>query len=116
MAISEWIEVAQAADVPHDGALRVEIDDGPVALWNVDGEFYATADTCTHEEASLSEGDLWGDVIECPLHGAQFDVRTGKVLSLPAVFALTTYPVKLENGTLYLGWKSPSTGNRKETR
>lgn len=115
MAVCDWIKVAETSEVPRDGAIRVEIDDEPVALWNVAGEFYATADTCTHEEASLSDGDLWGDVIECPLHGAQFDVRSGKVLSLPAVLPLATYPVRVDDGALYLGWGSPATGNRKET-
>jgi nitrite reductase/ring-hydroxylating ferredoxin subunit len=106
MSVGEWIRVAEVDDVAPGEALRVEIDGEAVAVWNVEGEFYATADTCTHEEASLSEGDLWGEVIECPLHGAQFDVRTGEVLSLPAMYPLATYPVKVEDGSLYVGWKS----------
>ncbi len=106
MSVGEWIRVADAADVAPGEALRVEIGDEPIAIWNVEGEFYATADTCTHEEASLTEGDLWGEVIECPLHGAQFDVRTGEVLSLPAMYPLPTYPVKIEDGALYLEWNS----------
>lgn len=105
MAIGEWIKVAEVAEVPMGQGLRVEIGGEPVALWNVEGTFYATADTCTHEEASLSEGDLWGEVVECPLHGAQFDVRTGQVLSLPAIFPLATYPVKEEDGALYVEWR-----------
>ena len=99
-----WVRVANTADIPPESALRVEIEDEPIAIWNVDGSFYATADTCSHEEASLSEGDLWGEVIECPLHGAQFDVRTGEVLSLPAVFPIATYPVKVEDGAVYVEW------------
>lgn len=102
MAVGEWIEVARTADVPLGRGLRVEIGGEPVALWNVDGTFYATTDTCTHEETSLADGDLWGEVVECPLHGAQFDVRTGAVLSLPAIFPLATFPVKVEGEALYV--------------
>ena len=105
MAVGEWIKVADAEDIPPGEGLRVEIGEEPLAIWNVDGQFYATDDTCTHEETSLAEGDLWGEVIECPLHGAQFDVRTGEVLCLPAIFPLRTYPVKVEDGTLYVEWR-----------
>lgn len=105
MAVGQWIQIADESEIAPGEALRVEIDGVPVAIWNVDGEFYATADTCTHEEASLSEGDLWGEVVECALHGAQFDVRTGEVLSLPALFPLATYPVKVEHGLIYIEWQ-----------
>ena len=104
MAVSEWIHVADVSDVPMGEGIRVEIADQPVAIWNVDGEFYATSDVCTHEETSLVYGDLWDGVVECPLHGAQFDVRTGKVLSLPAIFPLPTYPVRVEENSIYVGW------------
>jgi nitrite reductase/ring-hydroxylating ferredoxin subunit len=103
--IAEWVRVADAGDIAPGEGLRVEIGDEPVAIWNVDGEFYATTDTCSHEESSLTEGDLWGDVVECALHGAQFNVRTGEVLSLPAIFPIATYPVKIEDGAVYVGWR-----------
>lgn len=106
MAIGNWVEVCDAAEIAPGEGRRVEIDEQPIALWNVDGSYYATQDTCTHEETSLADGDLWGDVVECPLHGAQFDVRTGAVLSLPAIFPLPTYPVKVEGGTIYVGWNA----------
>ncbi len=106
MSVGEWTEVGRVEDVAPGTGLRVEIAGEPVAIWNVEGEFYATSDTCTHEESSLSEGELWDEVIECPLHGAQFDVRTGDVLSLPAIFPLATYPVKVENGMLYVEWSA----------
>ncbi|MGH2443609.1 MAG: non-heme iron oxygenase ferredoxin subunit [Chloroflexota bacterium] len=104
MTVGQWVRVADAQEVAVGQGLRIEIDDVPVALWNVDGTFYATADTCTHEEASLSEGDLWDEVVECPLHGAQFDVRTGAVLSLPAIFPIGTYPVKVEGDAILVEW------------
>ena len=105
MAVSEWIPAVRVADVEPGEGFQVEINGESIAVWNVDGDFYATSDVCTHEETSLSLGDLWGEVIECPLHGAQFDVRTGEVLSLPAIFPLPTYPVRVENDTVYVGWR-----------
>jgi nitrite reductase/ring-hydroxylating ferredoxin subunit len=106
VAIGDWKEVCEAAAVVPGEGLRIEIGDEPIALWNVEGSYYATQDSCTHEETSLSEGDLWGDVVECPLHGAQFDVTNGEVLSLPAVLPLKTYPVKVEDGKLYIEWNA----------
>jgi nitrite reductase/ring-hydroxylating ferredoxin subunit len=103
MEVGEWIKVAALEDVPPGEGFLVEVGDVPIALWNVEGTIYATDDTCSHEEASLSEGDLWGEVVECPLHGAQFDVTSGEVLSLPAVFPIKTYPVKVEGDSIYLG-------------
>lgn len=103
MSVGQWVRVADASEIEPGTGLRVELDGvEPLAIWHVDGDFYATSDTCTHEEASLSEGDLWGETVECYLHGAQFDVRTGEVQSLPAVIPLRTYPVKVEDGVVYV--------------
>ena len=86
------------SEVAPGCARRLIVGDDEIALFNVDGEFYATNDICTHEEASLSEGELFGHVVECPLHGARFDVRTGKALSLPAVYPVKTYPTRVVDG------------------
>lgn len=105
MAVSEWIPAVRVEDVPVGEGFQVDISGALVAVWNVDGEFYATSDVCSHEETPLTAGDLWDTVIECPLHGAQFDVTTGEVLCLPAIFPIPTYPVKVEDGTVYVGWR-----------
>jgi 3-phenylpropionate/trans-cinnamate dioxygenase ferredoxin subunit len=105
MAVSEWIPAVRVDDVPVGEGFQVDINGALVAVWNVAGEFYATSDVCSHEETPLTAGDLWDTVIECPLHGAQFDVTTGEVLSLPAIFPIPTYPVKVEDGTVYVGWR-----------
>lgn len=105
MAVSEWIAAARVEDVPRGEGFQVDINGAMIAIWNVDGEFYATSDICSHEETPLTAGDLWDNVIECPLHGAQFDVTTGEVLSLPAIFPIPTYPVRVEDGTIYVGWR-----------
>lgn len=99
----DWIEVARAADIPPGCAARVEIDDVPIAIFNLGGEFYALDDTCSHAEASLSEGDLDPDrcAIECPLHGSSFDLRSGEPLTLPAVEPVRVHHVEVDaNGML----------------
>ena len=94
------------------GATPEELDDGdmkkletlpPIALHRVGDEYFATADTCTHMDFSLSDGYLDDDRVECGLHMAQFCVRTGKALSLPATQPLPTYPVRLEGETVLVG-------------
>ena|SRR5947209_3822208 len=92
----EYIKVATVAEVPPGKAIRVEIGDEPIAIFNVDGAFYAIGDTCSHEEASLSEGDVFGTCVECPLHGAEFDLKSGKARTLPAVMPVPSYPVRVD--------------------
>ena len=91
-----YLRVARASEVPPGSMKRVEVAGRAVALANVDGEFYAIDDTCSHEEASLSEGTLTGEVIACPKHGARFTAKTGRVLSLPAVRSVAVYPVRVQ--------------------
>ena len=78
------IRLCRTADVPPGTALAIEIPgQDAVAVYNVDGTFYATDDRCSHAEASLGEGILTGPIIECPFHGGTFDVRTGAAVDLP---------------------------------
>jgi nitrite reductase/ring-hydroxylating ferredoxin subunit len=74
----------------------------PIAIYNVDGELYATEDTCTHGQASLSEGYLDGGVVECPFHAGTFDVRTGRALTFPCTEPLKTYPVQRDGDDVFL--------------
>jgi nitrite reductase/ring-hydroxylating ferredoxin subunit len=83
-------------------ALRVETDVEPVAVFNVDGEFYAIADTCSHEESSLSEGYVDEDIVECAKHGAMFHIPTGEVRSLPATRNVRKFGTLVENGDLFV--------------
>lgn len=91
------VVVGPLAELQPGDVRKVETSAGPVAVFNVDGELLAVADTCTHEDASLAEGYLEDDLIECPLHGAQFNLRTGEPLSLPACIALRRFPVQVED-------------------
>ena len=73
----------------------------PIAIFNVHGELYAIGDTCTHEEFSLSDGDMVEDyTVECALHGSRFDLRTGKALGMPATGAVSTYRVWIKDGAI----------------
>jgi 3-phenylpropionate/trans-cinnamate dioxygenase ferredoxin subunit len=96
--MSDFVRVARAADVPPGAVLRVDVGGRVVALANVDGQYYAIDDTCTHEDASLAEGGLVGEIVVCPKHGSRFNVKSGRVLSLPAVRSVAVYPVRVESG------------------
>ena len=102
MRVAQWVEVGRVEDVPPGHAARVEIDEVPVAIFNCNGRFFALDDTCSHAEASLSDGDL--DVsrcaIECPLHGSAFDLESGEPLSLPAVLPVRSHEVDTSDGVL----------------
>lgn len=93
--MSNWIRVAAREDVKSGGILGVEIGGRRIALYNLDGRFHATDNVCTHAFALMSDGYLEGDVIECPLHGGRFNIRTGKGLGPPIVCDLKIYPVRL---------------------
>ena len=99
----EFVKVATVGEIEPRRAKRVEVGDEAIAVFNLDGEYYAIGDTCSHEEASLSEGDVFGDCVECPLHGAEFDITTGKNLTLPAVSPVPSYTVKLEGDAILVG-------------
>ena len=99
---TRWHKVANAADIAAGEVLQVSVDGAPVAVYNLEGTFYATSDVCTHAEAFLSDGFIEGDTVECPLHQALFHIPTGKVLREPALLDLKTYPVRHEDGVIYI--------------
>jgi nitrite reductase/ring-hydroxylating ferredoxin subunit len=87
---------------PGDGR-RIDVPDHtPVAVFNVDGKFYAADDTCTHGDASLSDGFMEGCIIECPFHAGTFDVCTGKALTHPVTKSLQVYPIQIEDGRVFI--------------
>ena len=95
--------VASVADVPPESLKRVEAGGIPLCLAHAeDGSFYAIGDVCTHEEYSLSEGELWDLSVECPQHGSRFDLRDGHVTGLPAVIPAQTDPVTVEGEDVYV--------------
>lgn len=96
--MSDWIDVAAVDEIEAGGVMVVDVDGAEVAVFNIDGGFYALADVCTHDGGTLADGAVEGHEIECPRHGARFDIRTGRVTAPPAYEDVTTYPVRVVNG------------------
>jgi naphthalene 1,2-dioxygenase system ferredoxin subunit len=90
-----WVRAAARSDLAEGEVIGVEVAGHSIALYDVDGNVSATDNICTHAYACLSDGWLDGEVIECPLHAARFDIRSGKVLDPPATEDLKTYPVRI---------------------
>jgi len=97
-----FVRVAAVGDVPEGGSTVVAVNGRRIAVFNVKGAFYAIDDTCTHEEASLGAGAVYGEIVACPKHGSRFHIPTGRVLSLPAVAPVNTYQVKVESGQVWV--------------
>ena len=93
--MTSWHKVAATADVTEDEPLAIEVGGLKIALFKVDGEYFATGNVCTHAYALLSDGFQDGCEIECPLHNARFDVRTGEAKSSPAEMPVPTYLVQV---------------------
>lgn len=99
-------KVATTSDLDEDEAMQIVVEGKEIALINRGGELFALDDICTHAYASMSDGYIEGDCIECPLHGAQFDIKTGKAVTPPATEDLASYGVKVEDGDVYVGLPS----------
>ncbi len=89
----EFVKVADRSELPPGGKKLADVGGRAIAVFNVDGSFYAIDDVCTHDGGPLAEGELLGCEVECPRHGARFDVRTGKAMSFPAFEPVTTHRV-----------------------
>ena len=97
-----FIKVAEIDALPPGKMRRIEIGGQRILLANVRGQFFATDDTCTHEDASLSTGFLQGEWVKCPLHGSRFNVCTGEVVDEPADANLRTYAVRIDGNDIWL--------------
>jgi 3-phenylpropionate/trans-cinnamate dioxygenase ferredoxin component len=98
-----YYPVCPTDELPEGERLFIELGDEQVVIYNLDGEYYAIADTCTHDQGPLGEGEVEDHEIICPRHGARFDIRTGEVLSLPAVQDVPTFPVRVNEGMVKIG-------------
>jgi nitrite reductase/ring-hydroxylating ferredoxin subunit len=99
---SSRIDLCGAADVSPGTALQVETAGLSLAVFNLDGEFYVIDDNCTHGPGLLSEGFIEGDVVECPFHSGQFNIKTGAVVSPPCMVPIKTYKTIVENGRVLI--------------
>ncbi|WP_374686666.1 non-heme iron oxygenase ferredoxin subunit [Promineifilum sp.] len=100
--MSRFVQVGRVEDVPPGARLHHEFEEDTVIVLNVGGEFYCIADLCTHDGGPLADGELHDHQIECPRHGACFDVRTGRVTRLPATEPIPTYRVRIEDGAIWV--------------
>jgi nitrite reductase/ring-hydroxylating ferredoxin subunit len=91
-----FVKAAKVGEIPPGHVKVVEVEGEDLALCNVEGKIYAVANVCTHDDGPLGGGYLFGHEIECPRHGARFDVRTGAVKSLPAIVPIPVYEVRIE--------------------
>ncbi len=95
--------VARTADLAPGEVRHVELAGQEIAIFNLDGEFFATSDRCTHMRARMSDGYVNAGVVECPLHFGKFDIRTGRALSPPCKLNLSIYPVEIRAGSVWVG-------------
>ena len=116
--MAEFHKIAADNEVGPGEVKQYTVEGRPVALCNVDGEFHAFEDICTHQFAHLTDGEFEGAEIKCPLHGAKFDVKTGKAKTLPAVKPVPKHEVKVEGGNVYvaLNPKQVKVGGRRRNR
>ena len=99
----EFVEIAPASELPNGERLFVEVADRPLVIFNIAGQYFAIGDVCTHDDGPLGDGDLEGFTVVCPRHGAEFDIRTGKVMQMPAVVDVPAYPVRVVEGMIQVG-------------
>lgn len=96
------LDIGVLEALPESKGVRFDIGSHRVAVFRIGDEVFAVGDRCSHAEASLSEGEVYDCIVECPRHGSEFDLRTGEVLSLPATKPVPTYPVAVEDGYVFL--------------
>jgi 3-phenylpropionate/trans-cinnamate dioxygenase ferredoxin subunit len=96
----ELVAVARVEDIPPGSVKVVDAAGRRIALCNYDGTFYAIDDECTHDRGSLDQGELIGNEIECPRHGARFDIKTGRATRLPAIRPVQAYKVTVSDGSI----------------
>ena len=94
--MADFVRIAGVDELKPGDRKVAEIEGLFIAVFNVGGQFYAIEDVCTHDDGPVAEGDLDGYEIECPRHGARFDIRDGHVLSFPAIVPVQTFPVRVE--------------------
>jgi 3-phenylpropionate/trans-cinnamate dioxygenase ferredoxin subunit len=99
------IKTLKTSDLSLNSSKVIDLGDKQIALFNYEGEYYALDDMCSHAEASLSEGDVYDCKVECPLHGAEFDLKTGDAVTLPATKPVNKYKVNVEDDYIFLEMK-----------
>jgi len=98
-----WIEVCTTDDIDEEDVIRFDIDGRTFAIYrSADNDFFATDGLCSHEHVHLADGLVMDDIIECPKHNGRFNYKTGKAMGAPVCVDLNTWPVKVENGSVFI--------------
>jgi 3-phenylpropionate/trans-cinnamate dioxygenase ferredoxin subunit len=100
--MSDFVHVAKLSEIPDPGRLVVEVDERLIVLFHVAGEVFALDDVCTHDDGPLGEGELVDHTIACPRHGAKFDIRDGRALTMPATRPTVAHQVRVEAGEIFV--------------
>jgi 3-phenylpropionate/trans-cinnamate dioxygenase ferredoxin subunit len=100
---TRFVRVGRVGEVPDGRPEVFDVDDRKIAVYRIGGAYYAIDDICTHDGGPLAEGDVEGDEVVCPRHGARFSIKTGAALSFPAITPVDTYPVRVEGEDLLVG-------------
>jgi 3-phenylpropionate/trans-cinnamate dioxygenase ferredoxin subunit len=100
--MAKFVKVARVEDIQPGKKEIFDVDGIPVVIVNLEGEFYALEDVCTHDGGPLGEGAMEDGQLICPRHGARFDIRTGAALTMPAFEPAPTYEVKIQDGDIYV--------------
>lgn len=96
--MTDWIEVVAENALANGEHITVDVDGTQVAIFKLDNQFYAIEDICTHDGTEIASGELQGDEIICPRHGARFCIKTGAVKAAPAYEAISCFPIRIEEG------------------
>lgn len=104
----EFVEIVPQDQLPAGERLFIEVGGRSIVIFNLAGNYYAIGDVCSHDSGPVGDGNIEGNEIICPRHGARFDIRTGSVTSLPATVDIPAYPVRIVNGMIELGFPKTS--------
>jgi len=99
----EYVTIASTDEIRNGERLILDVAGNLIAVFNIAGRYYAIADICSHDDGPVAEGEIDGQEIECPRHGARFDLETGQALTLPAVVDIPAYPVRVEGDEIRIG-------------
>jgi 3-phenylpropionate/trans-cinnamate dioxygenase ferredoxin component len=100
---ARFVRVGKVSEVPRGGAEVFDVEERKIAVYQLEDGFYAIDDICTHDGGPLAQGDVDGDQVVCPRHGARFSIKTGAALTFPAITPVDTYPVRVEGEDLLVG-------------
>lgn len=98
--MADWVTAARVGEIAPGEVKNFDLQGRRAVVCNVEGEYFCVDDVCSHDGGPLGQGELYGDQIECPRHGAMFDVKTGRAVTLPAVTGIDTHEVRVEDGEI----------------